>query len=582
MEVINMMDWFISFIKQLNVNLAYLTTVTALSGTIVAIAIPLSIDIIARISARFESSIIAKKFNSEKSIVFLKIISFLLLFSSSAILFLYDENLNSFNWNLIIFIHFIISIISIVFLLIFFKKIVSYIKDNRYILNKLFNNANKAINYKGNYDEQKDIFIESVEGIGDVLVHITQYKKNKLIKNNLRKFSDLIINYTDLVQIDQSVFEKITFEKWYLEKYYSQDEENRNSLNFISPHRRMISFRTTINQFLRIYNASSNKENEDIIVFVINNLSDILLKLVTKENTGLLTKNILIKFNDILRKNINKDYESTYFLATKWYTKSIYSVTIEESVFNFDYLELFNKYLKANLRIIIKNEKFKLFNSFISDLDLIHLNRYRKTIASYSNILLLNDKQIYVDKNIQMLTKKLDKKLNKLYNNESLDEWIKEFDKLKNIIEKNLPDEKLNDLWEEEKKVINFVLDKYKYNNLLQITCYIGAYCIFKKKYNYIKYMWNYHQPQDASHINAGHDFIPNSFTEILDLIVRGNLFYNNFWEGNHGSKHYYEIYLILLFMKTIQKNEDTKISLSNYNARELNNLNLNSASKNT
>jgi hypothetical protein len=90
MEVINMMDWFISFIKQLNVNLAYLTTVTALSGTIVAIAIPLSIDIIARISARFESSIIAKKFNSEKSIVFLKIISFLLLFSSSAILFLYD------------------------------------------------------------------------------------------------------------------------------------------------------------------------------------------------------------------------------------------------------------------------------------------------------------------------------------------------------------------------------------------------------------------------------------------------------------------------------------------------------------
>jgi len=570
------MDWIISFIKNLNVNLAYLTTVTALSGTIVAIAIPLSIDIIARISARFESSIIAKKFNSEKSIGFLKFISFLLLFSSSAILFLFDENLNSFNWNLIIFIHFIISIISIFSLVIFFKKIVLYIKDNRYILNKLFDNANTAIKSDKNYSKQKNKFIESIEGIGDVLVHDTQYKQNKLIKDNLKKFRELIIYYTNLAQDNPNKFEKITFEDKYLEHYYSQDDDSKDYLNYVSSHRNMITFQAVINQFIRIHNISLEKKNQEISSFIISNLNYIVYKLSIKKNTLLLIKNVLIEYNNMLRENISKEieYQSAYLLATEWYTNSIYSIRSEENYFNFDFLELFNKYLRSNLILIIKNEKSKLFKAFISKLDFISLGFYSKTTFNYSDKLLFDNREIYDDKKIRMKTIKLDEKLDYIYNNESFNEWIEEFDQLKKIIENNISQKYLKELLEEEKEVKNSVVSRLKHNNLLKITCYIGAYCIFRKKYSYIKYMWNYHQPEDASYINTGHNLIPNSFNKVLDLILKGNLFYNSdLWDGNHSSQHYYETYIILLLMKILDEKKEIKISLTKYNARELNDL---------
>ena len=127
-----------------------------------------------------------------------------------------------------------------------------------------------------------------------------------------------------------------------------------------------------------------------------------------------------------------------------------------------------------------------------------------------------------------------------------------------------------------EKEIIELVSSRFKYNNLLEIVFAIGAYCLFKKKPEYIKYLWEYKQPPDSDARYAGHDIVPDTINEVVSLYFRNDFFERKFthWEGHHGSESYYKQYFLLLLARALQNirptNEGKYIQIENYNLPNL------------
>lgn len=75
---------------------------------------------------------------------------------------------------------------------------------------------------------------------------------------------------------------------------------------------------------------------------------------------------------------------------------------------------------------------------------------------------------------------------------------------------------------------------------------YIGAYCLFKKRYDYIKYIWQVKQPPDSDATWVGHDIAPVSIIGLVNLYSRLDKDFSIFWDGHHGSKIYLQKYFLL------------------------------------
>ncbi len=171
--------------------------------------------------------------------------------------------------------------------------------------------------------------------------------------------------------------------------------------------------------------------------------------------------------------------------------------------------------------------------------------------------------------------------LAKLENNlrtwEKLSEWFEKFDELKVIIENNINEDQKATAQENEEKIREFVTSQFKYQNLLEIVFAIGTYCLFKEKYTYIKYLWEYKQPPDSDAHWIGQDITPQSIESVIQFYFRKELLGRkfDFWEGHRGSKRYYNQYFLLLLARVLQSvHPDTEgkyQSIENYKLSDLN-----------
>ena len=112
----------------------------------------------------------------------------------------------------------------------------------------------------------------------------------------------------------------------------------------------------------------------------------------------------------------------------------------------------------------------------------------------------------------------------------------------------------MNDFIENENKIENETELIYKFNNLLEIVFATGAFCLFKKRYEFINYLWGYHQPEDSDAIWAGHKIVPESFDEIIQIFFGMGLFDKQFlfFEDHHGSQTYFKKYFLLLLARVL------------------------------
>lgn len=121
----------------------FLTDVATFEGVIIAIIIPLSFEMVSRISERYESEIIVRKFYSEKFISSFPVILIINIIMVISLIFLDDPLHKSILWKIIFWVTFILFLVVVLILMKFLNLLRRYITDTKFILNRLFDDAEK-------------------------------------------------------------------------------------------------------------------------------------------------------------------------------------------------------------------------------------------------------------------------------------------------------------------------------------------------------------------------------------------------------------------------------------------------------
>ena len=545
----------------------FLSDIAAFEAVVIGLAIPLSFDIVSRISERYQSEVITKKFIQDWEIELLPVLLILNIISAISLRFFVPDNPVGTTWKILAWIIFTgFLFIAWLFSFKFLPKLKHYMTDTDFILNNLFNEAEEL--FKKYHLKNEDLilkqerFIQSLEGIGDILVFETKRRnRNKIVIQSLKRIENIIKDFFTIQKDDPDKFERLLLAQEFFELYKKGEKEAKFRLAF-DPDKYLISFSTAINQILRIHEAAIETKNDEISRFAIYNLNWILAEVAQTPKNDLFVEQLLKYLAGATRLAIENQDRSMYAASIHWYIDIVFNkLGQKDGGFDLSYLVLFDKYFFSSVKYIVSENQTSLFNALVSSLvDGVHIpDYYSGEVWNYGHLILHKDLQKYnqldTKYGIEKRIKELADSENDLYTKEKLESWLKKFDELKVIIEPNLDGEQREEAQEIEEKIRNFAISQFKYQNLLEIIFAIGAYCLFKQRYGYIKYLWEYKQPPDSDASWIGHDITPRTLDEVIQFYFRKGLFERkfDFWEGHHGSEKYYKQYILLLLARILQ-----------------------------
>lgn len=143
MDIINST---ITFFSNFSPTPDFLSDIAAFEAVVIALAIPLSFEIVSRISERYQSEVISRKFIQNWSIKLLPIFLIFNMIFSISLRFFINSNTTSIIWKLLAWITFAgFLIIAVIFLFGFIPKLKRYMTDSDYVLEELFNEAEKSL-----------------------------------------------------------------------------------------------------------------------------------------------------------------------------------------------------------------------------------------------------------------------------------------------------------------------------------------------------------------------------------------------------------------------------------------------------
>jgi hypothetical protein len=122
----------------------FLSDIAAFEAVVIGIAIPLSFEIVSRISERYQSEVITREFLKNWEIKLLPIFLISNIIIAIVLRFFIPNNPVGTVWKILAWITFIgFLFIAMIFLFKFLPKLKHYMTDTNFILNEFFNEAEK-------------------------------------------------------------------------------------------------------------------------------------------------------------------------------------------------------------------------------------------------------------------------------------------------------------------------------------------------------------------------------------------------------------------------------------------------------
>ncbi len=443
-------------------------------------------------------------------------------------------------------------------------------------------------------EQQQEKFLESIEGLGDVLVVETQKnKRTKTVVNAIDQLTEIVLSLFELQKNDPIKFERLMLHKDYFEIQENNKKEAGHRLYFF-PEKYLVAFSTPIYQLLRVHDIALKEDFAEVSRATIIAINRILAYICITKTNDLFVKLLLQKIYEVFNKAIKQNAPSLYPAAFEWYTEIVFNFPEKKSdeKFNMEYLPLLDSYLIALTKLIIQGDYLEVFRQLIlSFVDGgIHIFSYdRSNIWEVVSLLRRTDYDKYLifdkDSEIHTTVLALDKAdtVNTL---EKLNEMQSHLDQLKKIVLKfsssKIFKEELNEIYKVHK---NYLISDYKFNNAIRIFFGIGAYCWYKKRIKYIDLLWYSKQPLDSDATWVGDDIVPENLEKLMGFFLTNmDIRYKfDFGEGHTGSEKYLNEYFLLLlakFLAPIQPSpSDNKYywnpyySLPRYEARTLSDI---------
>jgi hypothetical protein len=556
-RILNIWNWLLFFAP----NIGFVSDIIAYQAAIIAIAIPLSFEIISRISERYQSGVITKEFNRQwqfRLLIFLVLVDACLgvLFN----FFVTDQIVGL--WKLVAWLIFFLFISTNVILLSFFDTLRKYATQTGFLVQQLTNDLENVLNHLGAKRKVNNKklsilqrrFTDSLEGIGDILAFEVRQKRNEeSVRKGLQQLQKAGKKLFELKKEKNNDIEKILYSPDLFRLQKLDQIEASLQLAFL-PEKHSIALAAVTNQFLRVRRVASEIDDLEIVLSSDYNLIQLLKHLSQIENNEQSVGMLLGVLRDLRYSYSDSRDDSVYYIYIGWYITSVF-----DKKFDIEYLSHFNRDFSSCARQIVSKDRSQLFNQLV---DLLHSSIKPPPQASYildnfDNRLMTIDYEAYCKAD---RTSNLANEIEQLQNLSRQIKTLKELniclelcDKLKSIIEANFTradQQSLNHDLTQIKKHTEFRL---KLNTLRERIFDLGAYCIFKNKFDYIYQLWTFKQPEDADANWLGIDIVPQSLTELFDLCFGGSCLQNSagiHWEDHYGSSRYYNLYTLILCLR--------------------------------
>ncbi|NLD93601.1 MAG: hypothetical protein GX639_13150 [Fibrobacter sp.] len=507
----------------------FIELMAGIEGAILALAIPLSHESVLKMSERYNSETVSALFQKKKRIIVYPYLLTIGIISCLTLGFFYKENAELIFWKLNVVIAIVLFITNLIMLLIFFHIVKKYTTTSNFVLNEHLRNVKnkieKCLSYKNNkMTKCQEYTVANVESVCDILVFEMRRKKNEIVKHGLRE----------------------------IEKILHKLQENSSRFNN--------EFHFGVLQLIRVYEETILAGNEEISIEIGCITTGVLKKVVkTSERTSevtLILSNFLRMYL-MVNKTTNR---SVILVTTSWYIDILFG-SDDVDDFKLEYLDLMDSYFIVISKNIIKEGNDFLFKTFANQMnDGIHklTPTWPDTRQIYNGIIDA-DPQILDESNpVNSILKKvenLDAQQKNIFTIEELFQWL---DKLNIILSEyeSLIDTNIKEVLSNSIKVIRTeAINAYKLDNV-DITVFgLAGFCLYAKKYNYVKLLIEYNQPDDASAHYMGRGIFPRSLNELIRFFFKYHYlikekFHN--WDEHSGSEKYINMLFLILCSKFI------------------------------
>lgn len=400
---------------------------------------------------------------------------------------------------------------------------------------------------------------ENIEGLGDILVFLTENKRNSEITANLNELSNLLTMLFNLRQANPNKFDHLMLDDEYWKMVKKDKHEAAFRLNFI-PEKYLVTFSLLLNQLIRVFETSIKNNNDEITREACYQLIFFLAKASEQEKAEILVKEILKKLLQFSRKSLEIKSSAMYASTYDWYSDIVFNNVGQSKGFRYDeYLELFNSYFFENLKYLISEGHDDVFKNLIGHLiDGIHVPTYSiNNLWDITDLLRSQNPSLHRQVNDEnRLTKQISDLVdesNILYSSELFTEWQEKLKKIRELVYPHLSSTNKRKLNKIISDINSAIVKCYANQRLINILFVSGAWSIYKNQYRFIKEIWTHKQPDDATASYSGNDIYPEDLKTTVELYFHMPSSHTFFWDDHHDSGKYTSLYFLVLIIKYLR-----------------------------
>ena len=554
-------------------DIAFLSDVIAFQGAVIAIAYPLSLEIVSRISERYSSNVITRKFSNEWSVRILPYLLIANVIIAVSLKFFYAGGLSLLLPKTLAWLTITIFLLSTILLIYFFNTIRDYAVNSKYLIDQLLIDMKKLIKLKSKkkfsereLSHRQNELISAFEGTGDILSYeVSRRRGDKYLIQTLREMRLVIKEFLDLKIVRPEEFERLLLPPEFYEAYKDR-QQDAQLLIHLKPEDYFITFTSAISQFSRIHETAIEAQNLEVGRPALYNFLQLLREMSEERGNSVFIKQVLISFAEIRRKAVFKgDISSAYTASVGFYTNIVFDSLSNN--FDLSYLDLFDEYFFHGVQFLISQGATDVYKRLISSLvNGIHRGiQEPKEPDEYKEALEESNAETYVRLNTEFKIAEKFKSINALYRKAiSLSDYksfVEQIDFISKIEEIHQLSENSPNLKQCVEVIKVSLAALIKSRNLDGLVISFGAYCLFKQRYDYIKYMWEFNQPPDSSAFWLNPSIVPSTIEEVIAQYSRRYYFegkVSTYWDDHHGAKVYFDKYFLLLLLRTLPRGIQT------------------------
>jgi hypothetical protein len=536
-------------------NIEVITDVLTISGISMSILLPLSMNLVTRISMEYNSLFIQKyirNHNSYKKIYL--IISLVGVLLCAKLISTLSYFLELSNQNFLIIASVITYILILIFLFQFLDFFVKYSSTPEFLLDEFLSTLTQSINSVEtsikNIQKNENLFL----AIREILEHQTERHNYTLVQTYSKNLESIMMNSIKTINIPPHHCSKIyMFEN----KVDSPDYSNLEKyMNYYTQY--YIDF--TIELIPKMISSSSL----DLAIIHYYSLRKYLIEIAHLKHTKKPINAILNASYYLLFDVYQYDNAIRNRLAFSWY----FDYLAELNYKSIDYLDLFHTHVRNSINFIISNNTDDLYHGLVRALhDNLIINSGSRKIWRLNSLLIgydfdlykLNNEKYNINHRIETLSlitshcydidfiNNTQRNVNLLYN-----DLIKVYPTLNNEMNKIL------------ETYTHDIVSLAKLDSIRKSTFHIIESSLYNRNYDYIFFLVNFQNPKDAEYKWAGSNRIYESPTSLLFQYAKNT--FKPFTKDHRDSSTEIKqtVLLILMLQKDFFNKDISKIQFEN------------------